>query len=441
MDARLGVRPPCHVRMEVSEVTKMKRPALAFALSLAVVSAASAVASPRSQLWEAIQAEVPGFMKTWERLVNVDSGTGDVEGLRMVEAIIVQRLSELGARVETVPALSGAGDSIVGTFNGTGTRRILLMIHYDTVFQRGEAARRPFRVAGNRALGPGVADAKGGVALILHAVQVLRDVGCSGYGTLTVLFNPDEEESSVGSRDLIRARAATQDFVLSYEPPDREIVTVATNGIARVHLTVKGLASHAGSAPEQGRNAAIELAHQLLQLDELGDPVEGTTVNWTVVRAGKKVNIIPDEARATADMRFSEASELCRVQGQAEETIKKHRVPGTTVTVEVEDRRPPLSRNPASEALAATAQRIYREIGHSLEPAAMRFGTDAGLAYDPASGKPAVLETMGIVGQRIHSADEFADIDSIVPRLYLTVRMVQELSAGREDGGGDRHGE
>jgi len=153
-----------------------------------------------------------------------------------------------------------------------------------------------------------------------------------------------------------------------------------------------------------------------------------------VLRAGEKVNIIPAEARATADMRLSQFSEIDRVQRQAEKIIQNHLVPGTDVTVEVENRRPPLPRNRASEELAEKAKQIGREIGYDIEPSTMRFGTDAGFAYNPAGDKPAVLETLGIVGERIHTPDEFAEIDSILPRLYLTVRMVQELSgSGRED--------
>jgi glutamate carboxypeptidase len=108
-----------------------------------------------------------------------------------------------------------------------------------------------------------------------------------GFGTLTVFFNPDEEKGSLGSRDLIQELASEQDYVLSYEPPETNAVTVATNGINYVFLNVKGVASHAGSAPEEGRNAVIELAHQLLQLQELGNPEKQTMVNWTVTEAAK----------------------------------------------------------------------------------------------------------------------------------------------------------
>ena len=185
------------------------------------------------------------------------------------------------------------------------------MDHYDTVFSPGDAQKRPFRIEGSRAFGPGVADAKGGLAMILHALQILKEAGFSNYKTITVLLNPDEERGSIGSRAQIMRLAPDHDYVLSYEPPEEDQVTVATNGVASVHLRVKGIAAHAGSAPEKGRNAAIELAHQLLQLQNLGDAQKGTTVNWTVIRAGEKVNVIPDAAEATADMRLSDDERAC----------------------------------------------------------------------------------------------------------------------------------
>jgi glutamate carboxypeptidase len=301
------------------------------------------------------------------------------------------------------------------------------MDHYDTVFLPGDAQKRPFKIEGSRAFGPGVADAKGGVSLILHALQILKDQGFADYKTIGVLFNADEERSSIGSRAQIRRVATDYDYVLSYEPPEEDQVTVATNGIAYVHLRVKGIASHAGSAPEKGRNAAVELAHQLLQLQNLGDPKKGTTVNWTMVRAGEKINVIPDAAEAAADMRLSDVSELVRVQNEGDAAVRNKLIPETEVSFIVENRRPPFSRNVPSENMAAAASRIYSEIGKDLKVGAMRFGTDAGYAWNPNNPRPAVLETMGLQGSKIHSSGEYAELDSIVPRLYLSVRMIQTL--------------
>ncbi len=386
------------------------------------------IAQTDNALLAAAQKRAPDFVKDLSTLVNIDSGTDDVKGLAQVEAFLAKRLGDLGAKVEIFAAPPAAGKMVMGTLQGTGTKNIMLMVHYDTVFSTGDAAKRPFKVEGKRAYGPGVADAKGGALIMLHALDIARERGFRSYKTLIVFFNPDEEKSSLGSRDKIRELAAQQDFVLSFEPPEADRVTVGTNGIAYVYLNVKGLASHAGSAPEKGRNAAVELSNQILQLSELGNPAKGTTVNWTVLQSGDRVNIIPEKATATADMRMSDLTELDRVQADADKIIQKKRIPETEVSVKVENRRPPFSRNAASDRLAGVANEIYQELGKTIEPVAMRYGTDAGFAYHPQSAKPVVLDGMGIVGDRIHSTDEWADLDSVPPRLYLTVRMLETMT-------------
>lgn len=388
----------------------------------------TAFAQTDNALMAAASKKKPEFLRDLATLVNIDSGTDDAKGLGQVESFLAQRLKDLGAKVEIVAAPPSAGKMVLGTLQGKGTKNIMLMIHFDTVFGVGEAARRPFRVEANKAFGPGVADAKGGALIVLYAVDLARERGIDNYKTLTVLFNPDEEKGSAGSREMIRKLSADQDYVLIYEPPEADRVTVSTNGIAHVNLDVKGLASHAGSAPEKGRNAAVEIANQIVQLKDLGDPAKGTTVSWTIIQAGDRANIIPDKASAIADMRMSDLSEIARVQADADKIVQKKLIAGTEVSVKVEYGRPPFSKNPASDHLAAVADQIYRELGKSITPVGMRYGTDAGFAYNPRSGKPVVLDGMGIVGDRIHSSDEWADLDSVAPRLYLTTRLLQSLA-------------
>ncbi len=277
---------------------------LPLTLSFLLAPGAFAAAPPAAELLRQAEAERPAYLDTLRQLVAVDSGTGQAEGLGQLSALLAERLQALGAQVRSAPATPSAGNNLVATFDGTGSKRFLLMIHYDTVFAAGSAAARPFRQDAGRAYGPGVADAKGGVAMVLHALALLKQQGFKDYGRITVLFNPDEETGSAGSRQLIAELARQQDYVFSYEPPDRDAVTIATNGINGLFLDVKGRASHAGSAPEQGRNALLELSHQLLRLKDLGDPAKGTTVNWTLASGGEKRNIIPAEASAEADMRY-----------------------------------------------------------------------------------------------------------------------------------------
>ncbi len=403
--------------------------ALAAAVATTLLcSSAFAAEVPPEQLLKNAEAEQKAYLATVEQLVDIDTGTGQAPGLKTVSEMLVKRLEALGATVQTTPASPSTGDNIVGTIKGNGSKSFLLMIHYDTVFGPGTAAKRPFKVEGEKAYGPGVADAKGGVAMVLHSLKLLQDQKFKDYGTLTVLFNPDEEMGSAGSKKIIAELARKHDYVFSYEPPDTDAVTVATNGINGVFVDVKGKSSHAGSAPEAGRNAAMELSHQLIQLKDLGDKAKGTTVNWTMINAGSKRNIIPDSAVAEGDMRYSDLSESDRVLADGQRIVQSKLIDGTQVTFRMDKGRPPLVKNPATEDLAKTAQTLYGKIGRKVEPIAMRFGTDAGYAYVPDSQKPAVLETMGVVGAGLHSEDEYMDLSSIAPRLYLTTAMIMQLS-------------
>lgn len=401
--------------------------AAAIALCLSPLAGQAAELQPAELLAQA-KAEQPAYLETVKQLVAVDTGTGQQAGLSTVSQMLVERLKALGAEVSSRPATPSAGDNIVGTLKGQGSKDFLLMVHYDTVFAEGTAAERPFRIDDSRAYGPGVADAKGGVAMILHALELLRDQQFDDYGTITVLFNPDEEMGSKGSKSIIAELARQHDYVFSYEPPDRDAVTTATNGINAVMLEVRGKSSHAGSAPEDGRNAVMELAHQLTQLRDLGDADKGTTVNWTLIDGGEKRNIIPDQATAEADMRYSDLSETERVLADGRRIIENRLIDDTRVELRIDKGRPPLADNPGSRRLAETAQRLYGEIDQDIEPIAMRFGTDAGYAYVPDSDKPAVLETMGVVGAGLHSEDEYLELASIAPRLYLTTAMIRALS-------------
>lgn len=409
----------------------MIRPlALAAALALAPLAAA---AEPDARVLSAVQAQERPLRETLAGLVNVDTGTGQVPGLSKVEDVLRRRLEALGARVEARPAPAFGGNTLVGTLTGSGTAKLMLLVHYDTVFGEGEAAKRPYTERDGRAYGPGVADAKGGIAVILHTLAALKALDFTGYGQITVVFNPDEERGSRGSRDAVRTAAAGQDAVLSFEPTFAEdgvdAATVATKGINYASLTVKGRSAHAGGAPEAGRNAVTEIAHQLLQLQELGDRDKGTTLNWTVVSGGTKPNIIPDLAKAEGDMRYFEAAEYDRVLAQARKIVENRRVPDTQVTFELNRGRPPLPANPATRRLGEQAQGIYREIGGDLKLVEIGGGTDAAYAFQPDSpGKPAVLESLGVVGGRYHSPDEFAVLDSLGPRLYLATRLIMQLS-------------
>lgn len=395
-------------------------------------------------VWSLVQRERPALVETLRQLVNIESGSRDKEGLDRVAAYIRQRLAALGAHVEyheTTQAETyrlfdtpeDLGKVVIGRFEGTGSRKIMLMAHMDTVYPIGTLATRPFRIQGNRAYGPGIADDKGGIAALLHAVAVLKAIDFHEFGMLTVMVNGDEEISSPASRAFIQRIAAEQNVVLSCEPPlsKKEEITLATSGIGLATLTVNGKAAHAGVNPELGRNAIIELAHRILQMNDLSDPERRIKFNWTLINGGQVRNMIPDKATAWADVRVNRLTDLERIEQRYRERIAMQTplVPDTTVEIGFEQRRPPLEASDASRALARTAQVIYAELGRTLivDESGTGGGTDA--TFAAVSGRPAVAESFGLIGDGFHSSqEEYVDLDSIEPRLYLLVRLIMEAS-------------
>jgi len=418
-----------------------RRPALA-ALSLCLAWTASAVAAPVEPVRSLAAKEKAPLIETLKGLVSIESGSGDREGLDKVADLIAGRLKALGgevAMIEPDPAdvyrmvdtPKQIGKMVQARFAGTGTKKILLIAHMDTVYLRGMGAQQPFRIDGNRAYGLGIADDKQGVALILHTLAILREMSFRDYGVITVLINGDEEVSSAGSRATLTRLGGEHDVVFSCEGArvESDRLSLTTAGIGAVVLNVKGRASHAGSAPERGRNALYELAHQILQTRDLSDPGIGLKMNWTIATAGTNRNVIPANASATADVRVLRVADYDRIEQKVRERLRNQLIADTTVDMTFERRRPPLEATSASRALAKHAQDVYAEIGNALiiSDVAEGGGTDA--AFAALRTKAAVIERFGLRGFGAHSNDaEYVDIDSIEPRLYLLTRMIMDVS-------------
>ena len=410
------------------------RLALAATLSAAAVPA---LAAPDAALLDAARKAQPTVVESLKDMVMIESGSANAEGLAKMADYTERRLKELGAQTERIKATRGPGTLVKGTFSGTGTRKIMLIAHMDTVYPPNTLTTQPYKLDGNKLYGPGIADDKGGIAVILHSLQILKEAGWRNYARVTVLFNPDEEVGSVGSGELIATLAAEHDFVFSCEPTGAKVVAktegllLGAAGTATATLEVKGRASHAGAAPELGRNALIELSHQLLETRDVAKSVPGTQLNWTYSRVGEVRNQIPEKAVATGDVRTTVAGGAEKLQAALQEKVKatSRVVPDTEVTVGMEIGRPAYVASDASRELAKRAQAIYRELdGRELQLVPMTGGaTDAG--YAGRSGKAIVLESFGLAGWGYHARDEYIELDSIVPRLYLMTRMLTSVAA------------
>jgi len=409
----------------------------AFATSIALgvaLAAGPARAAPDAKLLAAANAQQPAVIETLKSLVMIETGSGDVEGLAKIAGYLDDRLKALGFKTERRKATAGVGaDIVIGTLKGSGKRNIMLQGHMDTVYLPGILLTQPYKVDGNKLYGPGIADDKGGLAVMLHAVKILNEAGWKDYNTLTVLMNPDEEVGSVGSGEIISALADQHDTVLSFEPTAAKAVApgesllLGAAGIAAVTLEVKGRAAHAGAAPELGRNAILEISHQMLQTRDLAKDIPGATLNWTNVISNKARNQIPELAVAHGDVRITVPGAEAKLREALQARIASSKlVPDTVTTVRLEIGRPSFLAGAAGLALGQKAQAIYKEIDRDLGLAPMTGGgTDA--AYARRSGKATVVESFGLAGFGYHARDEYIEIDSIVPRLYLTTRLLTEI--------------
>ncbi len=246
----------------------------------------------------------------------------------------------------------------------------MIISHLDTVFGPGTAAKRPFSVEGARVHGPGAADEKGGDVCAIEALTILKQTGFQDFDRITVLLDSSEEIGSSGSRALIASLVKEHDVEFNMEPGREGIaasgamsgpdaLTVWRKGAANIEITVHGQAAHSGTAPQNGRNAAVELLHQLTAIEAAFPHVgAGTTVNLTVMKAGERTNIIPDLATAVLNVRYRKASDFDDVLSRIDAISHNTQVPDTTVKVTHNPAFPPFFQDAKVDALAKKAQSI-----------------------------------------------------------------------------------
>jgi glutamate carboxypeptidase len=400
--------------------------ATALFVVLTISSTMPANARADTRILAAAKTCEPKARALLQQLVQIDSGTDDVAGVAAMGAVLKTELESLGANVERVPAATPTvGDNIVATLTGKGKGRILLIAHMDTVFPRGTAAQRPYTVVGEHGIGPGAGDDKAGIVSAVCALRVLHEISYRDYARITLILNSNEETGSVGTRDLIRANARESDVVINLErgvPPDG--LEVSRKGSAVITVEITGRAAHAGLEPGKGRNAVIEASHQALQLGSLADTAKETTVNVTMIQGGNAINVIPDHAVIKADVRAFTPEEFERVEAGLRTLAGNTIVPEVEVKASMTRNFPPWPPAASTDVLLKRAQKLYAEIGGTL--AGVPVGSSADVAFAAETGTPSI-DGVAILGGGAHGVDDYADLSSIVPRVYLLTRMLMDL--------------
>ena len=395
----------------------------------AFAGAAHAAPRPDQAILNAAKAAYPGEISLLEQIVNIDSGTGNVEGGEKVQAILAQRLAAIGAKVELKPAEApGLPPNLVATLTGTGKGRVLLIGHIDTVFEPGEAVKRPFRIEGALGHGPGVMDEKGGVVNGVTALEVLHKLKFKDFAKITLLLETSEEQGSVGTQKLINELVRAHDVEFNLEPEAKDTVTVWRKASASLVIKVHGRPAHAGMEPQAGRNAITELMHQIDAV-EAAFPRSGDhiTVNTTLIKGGSRSNIIPEYAEATLNVRGRTTDEMAQVGKVARDIASHPRIDGATVEIEYAPSFPPLVQNERVSAVAARASKYQAELGSVLALGGNGGASESAMA--DAAGTP-TLDGLGSTGAGAHTPDETIDLSSVTPRLYVLTRLIASYGKG-----------
>lgn len=359
-------------------------------------------------------------------IVNIDSGSYNKAGVDAVGASLSRFFAAHDIATSVIPS-ERSGDVIRAHLDAGGGANapILLMGHRDTVFPEGEAARRPFRIDNGRAYGPGVADMKAGLVMHAFVLAAFRHVG--GLSTpLVALFTSDEEIGSPFSRAVIEAEARVARAALNAEParPSGNVVTGRKGGVF-MRCEVTGKAAHSGSSFTEGASAISELAHKIIALDALTDLEKGITLNVGLVHGGQSVNTSAPHAQAEIDLRFLQPSDRDAVMGRVEQIVATSTIPRTHAKLEITGEFFPLQATPASTKLFDQYRSAAGDLGLTVEGEFTGACADSG--FSAGVGTP-TLCGMGPVGGRVHTPEEFLEVDSLVPRAQVAALTIARLA-------------
>jgi glutamate carboxypeptidase len=359
-------------------------------------------------------------------LVAADSPSADKARCDAHADTLAQRFAPL-AQV-TRSANPDGGDHLIIRYAPPATANqppALLLCHYDTVWPAGTAAARPLRIEGNQAFGPGAYDMKINIILVEYALRAVRDLGLNLPRPITLLITSDEEIGSPTSRALIEEHARTAAFTLVLEPPvePHRALKTARKGGGMFSVELLGRAAHAGVEPEKGISAVNEMARQILAINRLADPSQGTTINVGVAQGGTRPNVVPARAGLEIDARAWTAAEAERVETALFKLQPED--PGVSITVSGGMRRPPMERTERTAELFARVRAIGAELGLDLQEGSTGGGSDGN--FSAAVGSP-TLDGLGSPGAGAHADHEHIEIDGMIERGALLTALISRLS-------------
>lgn len=382
--------------------------------------------------FSAASLDLPRPAELRDRLIgwcDLNSGSDHRAGLERMRAVLAEALRTLPGRFEEIDLGAGHPKALRVRCRDEAPIQVLLNAHYDTVYDAAHPFQRCELVDADTLRGPGVADDKGGILVLLTALQAFEKLRGEKEIGWEILLGPDEETGSQASEPMYRAAAARHHFALVFEPcRENGDLIRARKGTGIFTATCRGRAAHAGRDPENGRNAILALADFLLSAARIPAELPGVMLNVGNIRGGGAVNIVPDLASAELNARVSSVADAARVVARLHELAAPINArEGFRLEITGQFNRPPMENTPESDALFAA----YQDCGHALDLAIGRQdvggGSDGNLLQ--AAGLT-VLDGLGVLGGALHSEREWVKLSSITERARLTALFLARLNAG-----------
>jgi glutamate carboxypeptidase len=376
------------------------------------------------------------------RLANINSYSHHLPGLAVVAELLRQEFTALAPdTTDTTPlppaeTLSATGETLqapLGELLSFAKRpqasiQALLVIHYDTVYAPEHSFKSVTREDEQTLRGPGVADAKGGIVVMLNALLALEQSPDAKNIGWRVLLNPDEEIGSPGSAHFLTEAAKQSHFALVFEPaPTPQTLVTQRKGSGNFSVIFHGRSAHAGREIEKGRNAILAAARFAIDATAAISTIPGATFNVGKIDGGGPVNVVPDLAILRLNLRVVTPEQQQQVETRLAELIAAANRDDITATLHGHFSSPPWAPAPQSQALFEQLCAAGRKLGLDLRAAASGGASDANKIA--STGLP-VLDSLGPVGADIHSQNERIHIPSLVERAKLSALLLTRLASG-----------
>lgn len=376
------------------------------------------------ELFRHIEENRGRFLDFLEDICNIEATARDTVEMNRLAAFIADFARKEGLDVRKIP-FERAGDMLAIELNPGAEKGAFFIAHMDTVHKPGVFGTPAVKRCGEKLIGPGVIDCKGGIAVALLCMAALRGSGYDRCARLLLTSDEEISDSLGGERELelIRESAKGFPFALNCEVGRPGEAVVSRKGIYRCRIDIKGVSSHAGIDYFAGRSAVREAAEKIIALESQSRQ-GGTTYNCTCISGGSVPNIVPDECSFIIDARVNTDEAMREAVDFITSVAEKSFVGGTSGSVTKISSRAPMLRTPEVDRLFAAVNAVSQKYGlGALTPVESGGGSDS--AYTQQAGVP-TLDALGTAGDHCHTTREFAYISSLGDRAKLLAAFICE---------------